>query len=45
VASLIEKSLVGPEIIRDRTALLPNRAAPVVTERILAWLDSISPPS
>ncbi len=42
VTALIETGLVEPATIRERTALLPDRVPPVVTEHILTWLDSIS---
>lgn len=43
VASLIEVGLVEIRIIRERTALLPDKVTPVALHRILSWLDSFSP--
>lgn len=45
VRALMEHGLVEPDTIRERLALLHDRAPPVVVERISSWLDVNSPPA
>jgi hypothetical protein len=42
VAALLHAGLVDPDTVRQRAALLPDATAPLVSERILSWLDAVT---
>jgi len=41
VAALLQAGLVDPDVIRTRTAHLPEEVPTIVGERILSWLDAV----